>query len=330
MTGDLQKFVALLTSRLKPGEFLTSSGFVGDPTKQPPRSWAASQVRSYNGRWLVKGSPEWNRYITVAAFRPDPETGRIARQMELYAGTVALMVDDVGTKIDFQKLRLPPTAAIETSAGNFQLWYVFEKLCRGKGLMDALVEAFVVKFAGGVDPGMKGVTRVGRVPESTNGKPSCGPNRWPVRLVTFRPGLLYTPELLARAWGLNITPKMKRHRQEPTEEELRARVRRFNEVKARLQLKSTAPNRKGRTDVVCPWIEEHTGRQNNGASIFEPSPGRLEDGGNDWFGGFKCHHGHCADKHWRDVDDLVAEDVAEYLQEINAAASTWESFQWGA
>lgn len=315
--SDLQRFVALLASRLGEDEHLTSCAFVGDPANQPRESWSASTVWKKDGRWLVKGNPAMNRYITVAAFRVDPTSGRLFRQMDFYAGTVALMVDDVGTKVKAEDLAdVVPTAIIETSKGNYQYWYVFEELCRSKPMMDALADSFVAKYTSdGKDPGMKGVTRVGRVPDSTNAKASCGPDGWAVRLAAFNPVAIYTPKWLAAELGISL--QVRAQAAAPTtgdaaKEERRAR---FAEIKPHLHPKRDQPNNRGWTEIVCPWVWDHTGAANNGASICEPNEF------NRWFGGFQCHHGHCVDKEWKDVDDWFTEEHTELLEAVNAAAS---------
>ena len=61
----------------------------------------------------------------------------------------------------------------------------------------------------------------------------------------------------------------------------------------------------GKHDITCPWVEIHTGAIDNGTAYFEPDES--------WpIGGFKCLHGHCSQRHIR--------DLLEYLGiEINAA-----------
>ena len=46
--------------------------------------------------------------------------------------------------------------------------------------------------------------------------------------------------------------------------------------------------------MTCPWVREHTGEVDGGTAYFEPD--------DQWpIGGFKCFHGHCADRHIRDL-----------------------------
>ncbi len=66
-----------------------------------------------------------------------------------------------------------------------------------------------------------------------------------------------------------------------------------------------APLGDGKHDITCPWVTEHTGAVNGGTAYFEPD--------DNWpIGGFKCLHGHCAERHVRDLLRFV--DI-----EVNAA-----------
>jgi hypothetical protein len=50
----------------------------------------------------------------------------------------------------------------------------------------------------------------------------------------------------------------------------------------------------GKHDITCPWVAEHTGAIDGGTAYFEPD--------DNWpIGGFKCLHGHCVDRHVRDL-----------------------------
>ena len=55
-----------------------------------------------------------------------------------------------------------------------------------------------------------------------------------------------------------------------------------------------APLGDGKHDITCPWVKEHTGEVDGGTAYFEPD--------DNWpIGGFKCLHGHCAERHVRDL-----------------------------
>ena len=55
-----------------------------------------------------------------------------------------------------------------------------------------------------------------------------------------------------------------------------------------------APLGDGKHDITCPWVTEHTASVDGGTAYFEPD--------DNWpIGGFKCLHGHCAERHVRDL-----------------------------
>jgi hypothetical protein len=58
----------------------------------------------------------------------------------------------------------------------------------------------------------------------------------------------------------------------------------------------------GKHDITCPWVQEHTGAVNGGTAYFEPN--------DKWpIGGFKCFHGHCAERRVRDLLQYVCIEV---------------------
>jgi len=54
--------------------------------------------------------------------------------------------------------------------------------------------------------------------------------------------------------------------------------------------------------VVCPWLNEHTGGADGGTAYFEPDDNWV-------IGGFKCLHGHCAERKIRDLLSYLDLDV---------------------
>ncbi|MBV7477187.1 DNA-primase RepB domain-containing protein [Pseudomonas sp. PDM31] len=336
MTGDLQKFVGLLESKRPVGEArLLTCAFSGAPADQ--LSWPKIAMVERNGRLLVSGSPYENRYVTVSAFKrnplygTDPKQPMWAARKELFVCGIALMVDDVGTKIDFKTIKLPPTVAIETSKGNFQLWYVFEEPCWDRAKFSTLIDSFIQKFCPAgedgkkKDTGMRNVTRVGRVPDSINMKATA--ENFQVRIDAFNPERLFTPERLARLWGLNLLPPVERVRPVASTEEQRLLAAVYERVMSVMIVKGPA-NAEEWVPVVCPWIDEHAGGLGGGSHIHPPC---RENG---WHGGYKCHHGHCIDKQFKHVEDLVLSDDPVILAQANSAGNVaalealgWEAVQ---
>jgi hypothetical protein len=61
-------------------------------------------------------------------------------------------------------------------------------------------------------------------------------------------------------------------------------------------------HRDGRRNVRCPWVSEHSDGRGEGRDsstvLFPRSPATT-------LGGFRCSHGHCAGRTWRDVLDAL-------------------------
>ena len=88
----------------------------------------------------------------------------------------------------------------------------------------------------------------------------------------------------------------------PTEEAIERNRMFMNVYKwldQRDMLKRHEPDPSGWTEMSCPWVDGHTGGVDNGAAIREPAAE------NDWYGAFRCHHGHCVDKGWADLTEIV-------------------------
>jgi hypothetical protein len=55
----------------------------------------------------------------------------------------------------------------------------------------------------------------------------------------------------------------------------------------------------GAHQIICPWWEQHTDKDQTGTIYFIPDE---HNGGR---GGFKCQHGHCADRSIADLDYFI-------------------------
>jgi hypothetical protein len=72
-------------------------------------------------------------------------------------------------------------------------------------------------------------------------------------------------------------------------------------------LKREEPDLSGWIEMRCPWVEDHSGGTDTGAAIREPAPE------NEYYGAFRCHHGHCLSKGWADLTDWINEEAVEEL-----------------
>ncbi len=333
--SDLDKFLDLLAEGLQPGERLVGNAFAGDPA--PGEETARGRWNTYglkrrdDGSWTMPGNDRVNRYVGVAAFR-QAEDGTWRRKKDLFAAGCALMVDDVGdtsegnpsVKVDWSALDgWKPTALIETSNGNFQCWYVLKEPCRDPVVFELLSSEFVRVRCGGKDPGMLSVSRVGRTPESTNGKKKH--SGWQVE-VHHLDGPRYTPEDLAAIWGLDLNPPVKRARPHIDNAEAASRKDHFYRLLAMLEesgMVKRRANRGGWIQVTCINVDNHSGRADSGTAIAEPSEA------NGWTGAYDCKHGSCAGIGWREFTQFIDDQITEHLAATNAASADleFEDFQ---
>lgn len=293
-------------------ERLIVCAFAGDPNVVEPRGW---RPRPWAPGRALELPRAWNAYVTVSSFRRWAD-GTFRRRTEGFGGGLALMVDDVGTKVSRATVEsMPPSARIETSAGNEQWWYFLERAERDAARFDALIRAFIAGKLLGADPGMAGVNRVGRLPGFCNGKEAYreqlrgGP--WVTRLLELNGERRFSVEQLLEGFGLALNGRRDLRAPLPTEEALernRAFAVVYRWLRERRMLKKMEPDPSGWTEMHCPWMGEHTAAADTGAAVREPSPE------NDYWGGFRCHHGHCADRGWSDLTEWVAERSAEELE----------------
>lgn len=308
--NDYLDFLAALGKGIKDDERLILCGFRGDPDKAPTDAW---RPRPYKVGGSFPFDPPDNVYVTVASFGRAYD-GTFRRRKELFKGALALMVDDVGTKIlDVPRLTaIKPSAIMETSPGNYQYWYFFKEIERDVRRFEGLIRSFILDVCpDATDPGMAGVTRVGRLPGFANDKPKYG--GWVVKLTSFNPNRRYTIEEICEA--LKIRLNIPSRQRLIIKEQATARIESYYTVYEWLSqnkmVKRDDPDMAGWTEIECPWRDEHTNRANTGAAIREPNE---ENGFN---GAYKCHHGHCAKKGWRELTEWINERSVEKLELIN-------------
>ena len=244
-----------------------------------------------------------NNYAAVSGFYAN-EHGSYRRRKDQFAGLYALMVDDIGTKVDKHKIPddVVPTMVVETSPGNYQAVFRLREPVRDYVMADALIRALTSAVTGGgPDPGMMGVTRVFRLPEGINGKPKYmqDGNPWRCRIIYWDPTVVVDPEWLATRFHAVLRIKSF---VEPDTEVTAERKRGFDIVMQGLRTLDRVRSRgRGWVDILCPWVADHTDRGETGTAVAMP------DKSNGYMGGFRCHHGHCEGRGWGDLEDWVAE-----------------------
>ena len=312
MTDQATEFMNALAADLPEQERMILCGFYGDPHTAGPSAW---KPRPWRPGRDIEMPRRWNGYVTVASFGRAGD-GSFRRRTETFAAGRALMVDDVGevgassAKIDRATLAgMPPSARIRTSPNNEQWWYFLETPERDLARFDGVIRAFISGKLLGADPGMSGVTRVGRLPGFTNAKKAYGGD--------FRTELLelserrYSVDDLLNGFNLQINGRRIIKEKLPTEEAIernRAFMSVYKWLGQRGMLKRAEPDPSGWIPITCPWVHNHTGGVDNGAAIREPAPE------NDFYGAARCHHGHCADKGWAELTDWINEQSIEELE----------------
>lgn len=228
--------------------------------------------------------PLENQYFCISLFSPD-EYGVARRRKALFESCRVFVLDDVEEKIPAeQAARLPkPTYILRTSAGSTQWGYRLKQPSpfmdytqdQISNAQDGLISSDLVPS--GKDPGMRGVTRLVRLPGGGNSKAS--------RLMFGEPF-----QCFVEAWN----PE-----QECTLEDL---VKPFD---VELNLSRAEGISEGQTtvsghpvlavvdvlsdrggglyDIICPLVSEHTDHDTSGTSIWTYPDGRA---------GFCCHHSH--------------------------------------
>ena len=239
-----------------------------------------------------------NWYFTLSTYLP--QDGEYRRRKSHFHRAYGVMLDDIGSKVDADRLYdFPPSYIIQTSDGNYQAGYLFDEPCtdlpRVEALQDALVEA------GLCDAGAKGPSaRLGRLPFGINGKY----DPWHAcRLVEFRVDRRYSIDEIIE--GLELVPPAPtaKRKRKATGERLAAlidknaadvHIPRADENPVLAALKERGLYKRllspGKHDITCPWVHEHTDAIDHGTAYFEPTP--LYP-----IGGFKCQHSHGANKH---------------------------------
>lgn len=303
--------------------------FRGDPNDDTPGKWRAKVLNNPDAV-----DSDANLYVCVSAMKRN-QHGEFRRRKENFAGGLCLMIDDLGTGLGAKQPmstieRLQPTALIETSPDNYQAIYMFDRLETDMLKFEALIRAFVHNcLLTAANSGMEGVNRVFRPPAGINGKGKYKKEGqvWRVRLAEWHPENRYSIDRIAAAFGLSL---VKENRMPPDPSIMNSNkgelIRAYVEAKRVLRyadmLKREEPNRSGWIDIQCPWTENHTDQADNGASIREP------DADNGWSGAFRCHHGGCAEKHWRDLTDYINDGVVEMCDSANRNAKEMTDYAW--
>ncbi len=280
--------------------------FVGNPKEVPSNRWRSRPWR--RGAEVSASLPaSANNYFSLAMLRPD-QAGNYRRRKVDFAALGAVMLDDVGTKVALERLTLPPSWLIETSPGNHQAGYLLLDPLVDGNAADHLMKSIITAEL--CDPGAGGPqSRLARLPVAVNGKYTPP---FACKLVTWSPHLRYSVAELVDGLGFELGSTVRHKRQVR-----RGTTQRSNDgdpvwiprpyensvlVALRERGLYKAPIGNQKHDITCPWVKEHTGAADGGTAYFEPD--------DTWpIGGFKCLHGHCDDRHIRDLLQILNVEV---------------------
>ena len=317
----IQEFFNAMKQALPPEGRIMLCQFRGDPNADIKGKWRARVLNDVS--MIDEGA---NVYLCVSAMKKN-DRNEFRRRKENFAGGLLLMIDDLGTgkgaKFPMSTIdAAPPTALIETSPDNFQAIYMFKELVSDMKKFEALIRSFIQKEFLGKDTGMAGVNRVFRPPAGVNGKPKYG--GWNVRMDKWSPENRYTVEELATAFNLELKmegPRVPKGATVNKSENIRAFIQVRSALRSAGMMKKDEADMAGWTDMRCPWTHEHTGAMDNGAAI------RIPDADNSWYGAFKCHHGSCEHRGWRDLTEWLAEGQEDILAMVNMEAGEFSRYE---
>lgn len=242
--------------------------------------------------------PDHNNYVCVSTFKR-AEDGKYRRRKDCWSGLWMVLLDDLGTKIPFDALRLEPSCLFETSAGNHQAWIFLKQPERDQLKAEALINGLIK--GGASDPGAGNLTRYGRLPTGINGKTKYRDKHgqpFAQRVHVWEPARRCTPDDIAAAYGFDLEaaskPHPKRKGSKPTG------GGRYLEMldAAGLYIRPITASEGGH-QIICPWYEGHTDKDQTGTAYWEPSEQ------NGMRGGFKCQHGSCAHRNAADLDHFI-------------------------
>lgn len=247
-----------------------------------------------NSGWTAQAWPcatadsNLNWYLAPSLFNAD-EAGKHRAKKELAHSIHAVMLDDIGTKVDPERLTQAPSWLIETSPGNYQAGFIFTQ-----PITDiAKVEKFKQQLLNAdlCDKGATGATaRWMRMPNAINGRPKYGTPAFRCKLTHWEPNKKYTLEELEAIFigdSKHDSKGIEQQSQPGQIAEIYTPHTGINPVIEALKAKNLykKPLGNGKHEITCPWVHEHTDQIDNGAAYFEPSDGYPN-------GGFRCHHSH--------------------------------------
>ncbi len=255
-----------------------------------------------------------NQYFTISLFNT-AYNEQARRRKELFKATYCIVIDDVGEKISPSLLfsKPAPSWILETSPGSQQWGYILDVPCTDRLKVEALLQGLVADICpDGIDSGMLGVTRYVRLPEGWNTKEKKvalnNGELFKCRMILWQPETKINLALFAQAFKIDLIIQ---RNQCPVANDFPL----LNHAKHPIWYVITAKEQldQHKYMISCPWRHTHTSQEDTGTILIIHNDGKL---------GFKCHHGHCAQRtsqdliKWLKTYPIIMEYYKQYCLEI--------------
>ena len=275
------------------------------------------------GPWVDK----FNRDAGVKMMKSPTYGNFMRRAKDNFVGMVAIMVDDVGdtdgtmgpgAKIQASKITVQPSWKVCTSPHCWQYWYLLERMVTERDIAERFIDDLVASglTSDAKDPGMKGVSRVGRLPMGLNNKLKYQEGGAPAPDVYGADftGQRFTLGGLAKAFGLPDPFRPVERKSFNGYATLEEAPKSFRIMEQFLAWCGLIKHDSGDEviEITCPWLSAHgtkgNGPDDSGSKYFRPS---INNG---FKGGFYCWHSKCQHKH---ILDLVQWAEQKAIAEMN-------------
>lgn len=364
--SDAQEFVKLMyeliptENRKKESLFLVTAEHATRTVNN--KGWYGGAIR-FNDQGNVIANRFANIFVCISSIKQSlhPETGkpRFWRSKANFGRGLAFMIDDIGsgdgskgnmTIEDFSRI-LQPTAVVETSPGNHQIWYVLKEGIEDRDLFERSLKAFIDKvLTTGGDQTVKDIVRLGRVGFGINNKTKQDENGneilkypsiddplepWKVRITQFNKDAQFSLIEILDAFNVILPPKAE-PKPKPSRFDSAIESAQFEIAFSILEKAKYAEdggplvrNNRNSYRIRCPWGHEHSNGDPTGA--FFRGPNENEAYEHDYV--FNCSHDSCKKnrRSWAMfVDHVVIGFLANHFTRVNKSFTFDELIKYNA
>lgn len=184
-----EAFLSAIFGDLTADERLHLCAFTNDPNDDDHGKWAGHGWRPGDAPPDLTAK---NAYFSVAILKTDARR----RLKEHFVASPLIVLDDAG------EVGLPPSYAIETSAGNFQHGYLLTEPVTDCDTYDLVMKALGRKGLVPADTSGNNAIRYVRLPAGINSK--AGNDNFPVRLASWQPERRYSLSEFCKALDISL------------------------------------------------------------------------------------------------------------------------------